>query len=70
MPNKSLPTISYKGRNNPSGYKKGFSEKSHEVQTLIREALHIVEALGIPTNDLTDIRKEKIAMALLAVGDV
>lgn len=70
MPNKDLPVIAYKGRKAPSGYKKGFSEKSPEVQTLICEALHIVESLGIPTDDLTDIRKEKIAMALLAVGDV
>ena len=70
MPNQDLPVITYKGRKAPSGYKKGFSEKSPEVQTLIREALHIVESLGIPIDDLTDIRKEKIAMALLAVGDV
>ncbi|MBQ8241727.1 MAG: hypothetical protein IJZ38_13025 [Bacteroides sp.] len=70
MAKQELPVISYKGRKSPNGYKKGFSEKSPEVQTLIREALHIVEELGIPTNDLTDIRKEKIAMALLAVGDV
>lgn len=70
MPNKDLPVLAYKGRKAPSGYKKGFSEKSPEVQVLIREALHIVEALGIPTDDLTDIRKEKIAMALLAAGDV
>lgn len=70
MPNKNLPVISYNGRKCKNGYKKGFSEKAPEVQTLIREALHIVEALGIPTDDLTDNRKEKIAMALLAVGDV
>lgn len=70
MPNLDLPVIDYKGRKTANGYKKGFSEKSPDVQKLIREALHIVQALGIPTDDLTDIRKEKIAMALLAVGDV
>lgn len=70
MLEKVLPVISYNGRKTQSGYKKGFSEKSPETQTLIREALHIVNTLGIPTDDLTDIRKEKIAMALLAVGDV
>ncbi len=70
MPNTGLPSISYKGRRTKNGYKKGFFEKSEAVQILIRESLHIVEALGIPTDDLTDERKEKIAIALLAVGDV
>ncbi len=70
MANKDLPEIAYNGRKIASGYKKGFSEKSPDVQILIREALHIVESLGVPTNDLTAIRREKIAMALLAVGDV
>lgn len=70
MDNQDLPVISYKRRKKKDGYKKGFSEKSASVQTLIRESLHIVQMLGIPTEDLTDERKEKIAMALLAVGDV
>lgn len=70
MSNIGLPTISYSRKKNKTGYTKGFSEKTTEVQILIREALHIVQMLGIPTDDLTDRRKEKIAMALLAVGDV
>lgn len=70
MANQDLPLISYKGRKKKGGYKKGFFEKSESVQTLIRESLHIVQMLGIPTDDLTDEKKEKIAIALLAVGDV
>ena len=70
MANQDLPVISYKGRKKKNGYKKGFSEKSESVQILIRESLHIVQMLGIPTDDLTDEKKEKIAIALLAVGDV
>ena len=67
MANQDLPVLSYKGRKKKDGYKKGFFEKSESVQTLIRESLHIVEMLGIPTDDLTDEKKEKIAIALQQV---
>lgn len=70
MTNMDLPQIAYSGKNTKNGYVKSFAEKSESVQKLIREALHIVQMLGIPTDDLTDRRKEKIALALLAVGDV
>lgn len=70
MANNGLPTIAYSGKKNKNGYIKGFAEKSETVQKLILEALHIIHLLGIPTDDLTDRRKEKIAMALLAVGNV
>lgn len=50
--------------------KKSFQEKAPEIQKLIREALFIIEQLGIPTEGLTGRDKEKMAMALLAAGDV
>ena len=55
-----LPTIS----------SKGFLSKSEKIQRLIREALQVLQCLGIPIEDLTDRKKEKMAMAFLAVGDV
>lgn len=71
MPARELPIIKYNSRKKPTGgVAKGFHEKSEEIQKVIREALDIIIMLGIPVDDLTDIRKEKIAMALLAVGDV
>ena len=47
-----------------------FNAKSDKVKKLIRQALQILCALGIPTDDMTDRQKEKMAMAFLAVGDV
>lgn len=62
MANQDLPVISYKGRKKKGGYKKGFFEKSESVQTLIRESLHIVQMLGIPTDDLTDEKKKRLLL--------
>lgn len=50
--------------------KKSFQEKDLAVQTLIREALFIIDQLGIPLEGLTGRDKEMLAMALLAAGDV
>lgn len=50
--------------------KKAFQEKKPEIQQLIRESLFIIDQLGIPLEGLTGRDKEKIAMALLAAGDV
>lgn len=50
--------------------KKSFQEKSSTVQLLIRQSLFIIGQLGIPLEDLTRRQKEKLAMALLAAGDV
>lgn len=47
-----------------------FNAKSDKVKKLIQQALQIICALGVPIDDLTDRQKEKMAMALLAVGDV
>lgn len=47
-----------------------FAKKSERVQRLIRESLHIMQCLGLPINEYTDRKKEKAAMALLAVGNV
>ena len=55
-----LPDISHKT----------FNVKSDKVKRLIRESLQVIEMLGIPTDDLSDRRKERLAMTLLAVGDV
>lgn len=49
---------------------KTFNPKSDKVKKLIREALQIISALGIPIDDLSPRQKEKMAMAFLAVGDV
>lgn len=51
-------------------YKKTFNQKSSKVQKLIREALQILSCLGIPIDEYSERSKEKMAMALLAVGDV
>ena len=67
---RQLPELKYKGMHSPYGYKKGFNEKSEKIQILIRESLYIINELGIPTDDLTDKKKEKVALALLAVGDI
>lgn len=50
--------------------KKAFQEKDLKVQLLIREALFIIDQLGIPLEEMSGRDKEKIAMALLAAGDV
>lgn len=47
-----------------------FNGKSDKIQGLIRQSLQIIEALGVPVDDLTERQKEKMAMAFLAVGDV
>ena len=47
-----------------------FKSKSEQVQRLIRQALHIMQSLGLPIDESTDRKKEKAAMALLAVADV
>nr|WP_300857536.1 BsuBI/PstI family type II restriction endonuclease [uncultured Acetatifactor sp.] len=60
MDYKKLPTIDYRT----------FNRKSDKVQKLIRQSLQIINALGIPIDDLTERQKEKMAMAFLAVGDV
>lgn len=60
MDYKKLPTIDYRT----------FNRKSDKVQKLIRQSLQVIEALGVPIDDLTERQKEKMAMAFLAVGDV
>lgn len=60
MDYKKLPIINYRT----------FNVKSDKVQKLIRQALQIIEALGVPIDDLSERQKEKMAMAFLAVGDV
>ena len=56
-----LPVISYK---------RTFDRKSDAVKRLIRESLQILGCLGIPIDEFTQRQREKMAMALLAVGDV
>lgn len=51
-------------------YKRTFDKKSAPVRKLIRESLQILSCLGIPVDEYTERQKEKMAMALLAVGDV
>lgn len=47
-----------------------FQNKSEQNQKLIREALQILQCLGIPIDKLSARRREKMAMAFLSVGDV
>lgn len=47
-----------------------FNTKSKNVQRLIRQALQIIEMLGVPTDDLTDRKKERMAMGLLATANI
>lgn len=51
-------------------YKKTFNQKSEETKKLIRQALQILQCLGIPFEDVSERQKEKTAMAFLAVADV
>ena len=46
------------------------SKKSRPVKKVINEALYILNKLGIPFDDLTERRLERMAMAFLAVLDV
>ena len=58
---KNLPVV-----NSP----KTFAKKSPKVQRLIRESLQILSCLGIPIETISERKREKMAMAFLAVGNV
>lgn len=49
MDYKTLPTIDYRT----------FNKKSDKVQELIQQSLQIIEALGVPIDDLTERQKKK-----------
>ena len=49
---------------------KTFKFKNSEVQKLLNKTLFILDCLGVPVNQMTSRRKERIAIAFLAVGDV
>ena len=44
--------------------------KNKELQNLIYDTLDILNQVGIPINDLSDRRKERMVLALLAVGNI
>lgn len=46
------------------------SNKPEQLQNLINEALYILENFDLPLENITDRRKERIAMAFLAVANV
>jgi type II restriction enzyme len=46
------------------------SKKSHSVKKVIEEALDILSSVGIPVAEQTERRKERMAMAFLAVAGV
>jgi type II restriction enzyme len=46
------------------------SKKTKDLQQLINEALYILDKLGVPIEGITLRRKERIAMAFLAVANV
>ena len=58
---KNLPVV-----NSP----KTFAKKSPKVLILIRESLQILSCLGIPIETISERKREKMAMAFLAVGNV
>lgn len=43
--------------------------KKPQLQKLYQDFLKILEAVGIPTNDLSDRAKEKMVGACLAIGN-
>ncbi len=47
-----------------------FHGNSEKTQKLIIQSLQIIEVLGVTIEDLAERQKEKMAMALLAVGDL
>ena len=49
---------------------KTFKSKSSEVKKLLNETLYILDCFGIPLDKMTPRRKERMAIAFLAVGDV
>ena len=49
---------------------KSFNTKNPKNQKLIQESLQILSWLGIPIDDMTERKREKMAMAFLAVGNV
>ena len=62
--------MDYTYKNLPVIISKSFNNKSEQNQRIIREALQVLECLGIPIDEKTPRKKEKMAMAFLAVGDV
>ena len=44
--------------------------KKTKLKNLIFETLDILAAVGIPLDDLSDRRKERMVLALLAVGNI
>ena len=46
------------------------STKSKAVRTIINEALHILESVGIPLSDKTERSLERMAVCFLAVADI
>ncbi|MGL6195313.1 MAG: BsuBI/PstI family type II restriction endonuclease [Thermoguttaceae bacterium] len=53
-----------------SSKSKTFNGKHKDIQQLINEALHIIESFGIPLENITARKLERMAMAFLAVADV
>ena len=49
---------------------KSFNTKNPKIQKLIQESLQILSCLGIPIDEVTERKREKMAMAFLAVGNV
>jgi type II restriction enzyme len=54
----------------PKDLGKKFEEKEEHVKKVILQALDLISSLGIPLEDLTKRRLEKMAMSFLAVIDV
>lgn len=54
----------------PAGKLSAFDKKPETTRLLINQALHILDRLGVPVEDLTPRKKERMDMAFLAVLDV
>lgn len=49
---------------------KTFLDKPQQLQNLINQTLHLLHSLGLPLNGLTSRRREKMALAILAIVNV
>lgn len=67
-----MPEMKYDNYNNlpELDCPKTFAGKSPKIQKLIKESLQILSCLGIPIDEVTERKREKMGMAFLAVGNV
>ena len=67
-----MPEMKYDNYNNlpELDCPKTFAGKSPKIQKLIKESLQILSCLGIPIDEVTERKREKMGMAFLAVLEI